>query len=116
MENELKAYSVTVNRGNCKTVWSKYTSYADDAKLNGYEFNFETCQENKVEVRKVERGRLQKGEPEILSIKDFYAKYGDDKAVKLKFGEQKGFETWMCSPILEVKVGIDKGAWTFSFR
>jgi len=115
LENELKVYSVTVNRGNCKTMWSKYT-YADDSKQNGYSLNFETGQENKVEVRKIEGGRTQKGEPEVLSIKDFYAKYGDDESVKLKFGEQKGFQTWMCSPILEVKVGTDKGAWTFSFR
>ena len=37
-------------------MWSEYT-YADDSKLNGYEFNFETGQENKVEVRKIERER-----------------------------------------------------------
>ena len=41
LENELKAYSVTVNRGNCKTMWSEYT-YTDDSKLN------------KVEERKIE--------------------------------------------------------------
>ena len=53
LENELKVYSVTINKGNCKTMWSEYT-YTDDSKLNGYEFNFETGQENKVEVRKIE--------------------------------------------------------------
>lgn len=39
-----------------------------------------------------------------------------NKSVKLKFGERKGFQTWMCNLILEVKVDTDKGAWTFSFR
>ena len=105
LEDSLKIYSIIVNRGNCEVNWWVWV------KDNKNRVNFKTGKgSGNVDVwsgtEKIE----------TIPIKDFYDKYGTDKALGLNFGEKGNMGVSApCNP-LEVQVDTDKGAWTFSFR
>ena len=105
LEDGLKIYNAKVNRGNCSVYWD-----SEDAE---HDFTFKVDKNlNQVKVRQIKNSM---SEIETLTTKDFYDKYGTDKALKLNFGEKEYFMIGRCDPI-EFQVDTDKGSWTFSFR
>ena len=101
LENDLRISNAMVNRGNCRVSWSN----KDDV----YFFSFSTDKDKSI-VRVSNNGR----DVETISLKDFYVKYGADKALKIDFGNREQFLA-SCDPI-EIQIDTNKGAWTFSFR
>lgn len=107
LENGLKILNVSINRGNCSVEWVK-----DTEKLK---FIFKSNKDGS-SVTVVDTTDFRKDkEVEVLSVNDFYAKYGEDRAVEIDFGNKVTFASWFCNPI-EAKIDTNKGAWTFSFR
>ena len=108
LEDGLRIYSVVVNRGNCPVYW-----YASNDK-DEYSFIFKTDKDkDSVEVQ-THKGDVRT-KIETLPIKDFYDKYGADRALELNFGVKSGIGADFCDP-LETQIETNKGTWSFSFR
>ena len=101
LENDLRISNAMVNRGNCRVHWSN----EDDV----YFFKFDTDKDKSI-VKVSNNGR----DVETISLKDFYVKYGADKALKIDFGNTEQFFAF-CDPI-EIQIDTNKGSWTYSFR
>jgi lipoprotein len=111
LEDGLKIYSIIVNRGNCEVSWT--------VEDNKNDINFRTGKGNgnpeggsNVYVWTTTESGIKN--IETIPMKDFYDKYGTDKALGLNFGEKDTVNAF-CNP-LEAQVDTDKGSWTFSFR
>ena len=107
LEDGLKIYSIIVNRGNCEVSW-----LVEDNK-NRVHFKTGKGSGNTNGGSSVD---VWSGTEiiETIPMKDFYDKYGTDKALGLNFGEKDTVNAF-CNP-LEAQVDTDKGSWTFSFR
>nr|WP_315064163.1 hypothetical protein [uncultured Campylobacter sp.] len=107
LEDGLKIYSIIVNRGNCEVSW-----WVEDNKNR---VNFKTGK-GSGNPNGGSNVYVRSGTEiiETIPMKDFYDKYGTDKALGLNFGEKDTVNAF-CNP-LEAQVDTDKGSWTFSFR
>jgi|GEM_PF-668970 lipoprotein len=110
LENGLKILNVSINRGNCSVEWVGRRKGTEKLK-----FIFKSNKDGS-SVTVVDTTDFRKDkEVEVLSVNDFYGKYGEDRAVEIDFGNKVTFASWFCNPI-EAKIDTNKGAWTFSFR
>ena len=110
LETGLKILNVSINRGNCLVEWNGRQKGAEKLKFI-FKSNKDGSSVTVVDTTDFRRDK----EVEVLSVNDFYAKYGEDRVVEIDFGNKVTFASWFCNPI-EAKIDTNKGAWTFSFR
>ena len=108
LENGLRVLNVSINRGNCPVNW-----YGSGKIAENLRFTFKNNKDGS-SVTVVDKASRDK-EVEVLSVSDFYAKYGEDRAVEIDFGDKSTFGSPFCNPI-ESRIDTNKGSWTFTFR
>ena len=78
LENGLKILNVSINRGNCSVEW-----YGRGKGTEKLKFIFKSNKDGS-SVTVVDTTDFRKDkEVEVLSVNDFYAKYGEDRQLRL---------------------------------